>query len=91
MLLCPQIAGVGSFSASDAETQVSFSALSCSASGTRPEGPRLRVSGAYAPLGILLGLSSDKSTHLPVNTQLCVEFRDSVSGLMSIRGLQAPR
>ena len=91
MLLCPQMARVSSFSASDAETQVSFSALSCSASGTRPEGPRLRAPGAYASLGILLGLSSDKSTHLHVNTQLCVEFRDSISDLMSIHGLQAPR
>ena len=40
---------------------------------------------------ILLGLSSDKSTHLHVNTQLCIEFRDSISDLMSIHGLGAPR
>ena len=40
---------------------------------------------------ILLGLSSDKSTHLHVTTQLCIEFRDSISDLMSIHGLQAPR
>ena len=90
MLLCPQMARVSSFSPSDAETQVSFSALSCSA--LDPMGAlSLRASGACAPLGILLGLSSDKSTHLHVNTQLCIEFKDSISDLLSIRGLQAPR
>ena len=40
---------------------------------------------------ILLGLSSDKSTYVHINTQLCIEFRDSISDLMSIYGLRAPR
>ena len=46
----------------------------------------------YMPLfGILLGFSSDKCTYLHVNTQLCIEFKASLSDLMSIHGLQAPR
>ena len=37
---------------------------------------------------ILLGLSSDKSTHLHVNTQLCIEFRDSMPiGHLSVYAL----
>ena len=40
---------------------------------------------------ILLGLSSDKSTYVHVNTQLCLEFKASISDLMSIHGLRAPR
>ena len=39
---------------------------------------------------ILLVLSSDKGTHLHINTQLCIELKASISDLMSIHGLQAP-
>lgn len=37
---------------------------------------------------ILLGCSSDTSTYLHINTQLCTKFKDSISDLMSIHGLR---
>ena len=39
---------------------------------------------------ILLGFSSDMSTYLHINTQLCIQFKDCISDLMSMHGLQAP-